>query len=178
MHFVTTGSAIGDALRAAAADVERAEASALPREAANALARLARCYRAFASLEAAEATLLQALRWSECSGSNDATIELLCELCETAAALADALDDGAAASGRGHAARERARGHAFDVAARSPGVADARWQIVVLLRVSEVLDRCGDRDDAVSMQARALRLLAGDLAVAPDLTLTPALGRH
>ena len=40
-------------------------------------------------------------------------------------------------------------------------VADPQWEITVLLRVSDVLDRCGDHDDAVALQSRAMRLMYG-----------------
>ena len=57
-------------------------------------------------------------------------------------------------------ARPGLRGH-------RPGrarVADPQWEIKVLLRVSDVLDRCGDHDDAVELQSRAMRLMYGDAA--------------
>ena len=42
-------------------------------------------------------------------------------------------------------------------------VADAQWEVTVLLRISDVLDRCGDHDDAVQLQARAMGLMYGPL---------------
>jgi len=116
-----------------------------------------------------------ALRWSRLTGSVDASVDPLCELGETAATRAEQLDDGERESGRGHLARERARDAAFDAAQRAAHVADSRWAITVLLRISDVLDRCGDRHDAVGMQARAPRLMAGDGAVPPDLQQLPGV---
>ena len=46
----------------------------------------------------------------------------------------------------------------------------------MLLRVSEALDRCGDRDDALSLQTRALRLLAGDLGAPSEPMQLPGVG--
>jgi hypothetical protein len=56
-------------------------------------------------------------------------------------------------------------------------VADPDWEIKVLLRVSDVLDRCGDRDDAVQLQTRALRLMAHDATAQIDPRVLPGLGR-
>ena len=33
------------------------------------------------------------------------------------------------------------------------------WEIKVLLRASDVLDRCGDHDDAITLQTRAMELM-------------------
>jgi len=164
-----------EALRRATADLGAVQANGRPFEMTQALAQLARCYRGIGATEMATTSFEQALLWSAFAGSIDGTVDLLCELGETAALRADELDDGAPRSGRGHAARERARDHAFEAATLAARVADPRWEIVVLLRISQVLERCGDRDDAMSMQTRALRLLAGDLATPADLTLPPAL---
>jgi hypothetical protein len=50
--------------------------------------------------------------------------------------------------------------------------------VAVLLRISDVLDCCGDRDDAVLLQTRALRLMTGSLAAGgPDPAQLPSLGR-
>ena len=37
--------------------------------------------------------------------------------------------------------------------------ADPHWEIKVLLRASDTLDRCGDHDDAITMQTRAMTLM-------------------
>jgi tetratricopeptide (TPR) repeat protein len=164
-----------NALHQAALQLDAAEASGQPHAMAQALLHLARAYRAMGALDAAEAGLGGALRWSRLTGSVDATVDLLCELSETAATRAEQQDDGERDSGRGHLARERARDAAFEAAQRAAHVADSRWEITVLLRISDVLDRCGDRDDAVGMQARALRLMAGDSAPPPDLQRLPGV---
>ena len=163
-----TPDPIRSALHQAALQLDAAEACGQPHAMAQALLQLSRAYRAMGALDAAEAGLGGALRWSRLTGSVDATVDLLCELSETAATRAEQLDEGARESGRGHLARERARDAAFEAALRAAHVADSRWEITVLLRISDVLDRCGDRDDAVGLQARAMRLMAGDAAAPSD----------
>ena len=122
-----------------------------------ALADVAHCYRALGALSPAESYLQQALRWSRMIGSADAVVDLLCELAELAVEEAGsaALDDPRAA----HRARERARDLAFEAASQACHAADPHWEVQVLLRVSEALDRCGDHGDAIALQCRALHLL-------------------
>jgi hypothetical protein len=62
----------------------------------------------------------------------------------------------------GSAAREAARDHAFAASARAHRVADPDWEIKVLLRISDALERCGDHEDAASLQVRALQLMVGE----------------
>ena len=141
-----------------------------------ALAAVARAYAQAGAMASAEACLEAALRWARCAGSVDHVVDLLCELSETAAGLA--VGNEASAQGSGHAARERARGHVFEASTLACHVADPDWEARVLLRISEVLDRCGDRGDAVQLQTRALRLMSGGLAGGGlDPTLLPGLGR-
>ena len=165
-----------EALRQAAAALDAAELRGQPYELSQALVQVARGYRALRALASAEAYLELALRWARAAHSTDHTVDLLCELCEAAERVAQALD--AQAPGSGHAARERARDHAFEASTLASRVADSSWECTVLLRISDVLDRCGDRDDAVQLQARALRLMGGNAdASAADESMVPGLGR-
>ena len=68
--------------------------------------------------------------------------------------------------------------YTYGIEALAARVADPRWEVTVLLHLSDVLDRFGDRDDAVNLQTRALRLMssAGSSA-APDPMWLPGLGR-
>lgn len=165
----TAGAMLPDpmrsALQQAASALDRAEQHAHPLEMSLALAQLARCYRALQALAPAEAALEHALRWAGVVGAVDQSVDVLCQLAETSCAIAEQhAGDG---SRRGHAALERTRDHAFEAAALAGRVADPQWEIQVLLRVSDVLDRCGDHADAVQLQARALRLMyAGQLPAA------------
>ncbi len=164
-----------DALRAAAAALDAAEQQGQPHAISAALAQMARCLMALQALPHAENYLEGALCWSRAAGSTDQTVDLLCELCDLAERLAQLQD--ARAPGLGHAARERARDHAFEASTLAGRVADPVWEIKVLLRVSDVLDRCGDRDDAVQLQTRALRLMAHDATSSLDPRVLTSLGR-
>lgn len=169
----------------AASDLDTAEAGGQPAAISQALAQVARCYRGIGALASAESAFEMALRWSRLTGATDGSVDLLCELAETAAGLAEQLtptDDtapstpGAADRAAARAARERARDHGFEAATLAPRVADAGWEAQVLMRVGEVLRRCGDHDDAAAMQTRALRLVGGTQG-RPDPAVLPSLGR-
>ncbi|MBN8508498.1 MAG: hypothetical protein J0L57_07795 [Burkholderiales bacterium] len=147
------------ALREAAQALDVAERYQHPLEMCLALAQVARCYRALQAHEAAESYLGQALRWSRTLGAADQAVEILCLLTEAGCALAE--QSGSADSRRAHAALERTRDRAFEAAGLAARVADPDWEIKVLLRISDVLDRCGDHDDAVELQSRAMRLMYG-----------------
>jgi hypothetical protein len=167
-----------EALRRAVACLDEAEARAQPFEMSQALARVAGCYRDLHALASAEAALAAALRWARLSGSMDQVVDLLCELAETSlrrpgATLADRHAEREAA----RAARERARDHAFEASRLASSVADPRWEVSVLLRVSEVLEQCGDHDDAALLQTRAWRLLSDAESPATEADALPAVGR-
>ncbi|MGL6109367.1 MAG: hypothetical protein ACRC2B_04630 [Rubrivivax sp.] len=158
------------ALRQAAAALDKAERFKQPLEMSLALAQMARCYRGLQALAPAEWYLEQALAWARTLGAIDQSIEILCLLAETSCALAElhARDDGR----RSHAALERTRERAFEITGLAGGVSDPQWEIKVLLRISDVLDRCGDHDDAIDLQARAMQLMYGPHA-GPDLVASP-----
>ncbi len=145
------------ALRQAAADLDTAEQFKQPLEMSLALAQMARCYRGLQALGPAEWYLEQALAWARTLGGSDLAVEILCLLAETSCSLAElnAGDDGR----KSHAALERTRDRAFEITGLAGHVADPQWEIKVLLRISDVLDRCGDHDDAVELQSRAMRLM-------------------
>lgn len=152
-------SAARDALREAAAALDVAERYKQPLEMSLALAQMARCYRALQALGPAETYLRQALAWAHTLGAADQATEILCLLAETCCAAAELQRDEDAR--RSHAALERTRDCAFEAAGMAGHVADPAWEIKVLLRISDVLDRCGDHDDAVELQSRAMRLMYG-----------------
>lgn len=142
----------------------------------SALTAMARACRSLHDEVNAEGYLDEALRWARAAGSIDLVVDLLCELCEVCAALglATAEED----ESPDPAACERMRDHAFEASTLANRVADASWEAKVLMRIGAVLESCGDRDDAVLLQTRALRLMSGSLAAgAPDPTLLPSLGR-
>jgi hypothetical protein len=149
-----------DVLRAALAALEGALTRGRPAEMAHILAVVACTYRSLGALETAASHLEQALRWARVTGAPDFAVDLHCQLCELLVQHADALD--ADRPGRGRTAREAARDHAFAASARAHRVADPDWEIKVLLRVSDALERCGEHEDAASLQVRALQLMVGE----------------
>jgi hypothetical protein len=105
-------------------------------------------------------------------GGHDLSADLHCAWAEVATNAAD-LTDAQGEHARSRAARDRARDHAFE-AARLAGLAtDPNWEIRLLLRASDVLDRCGDHDDSVLLQQRALVLMGMGQA---DLPAEDGLG--
>jgi len=145
------------ALREAAVALDIAEQSAAPIEMCLALGQMGRCYRALQAPQPAEWYLQEAYRWACLLGAVDQSVELLCLLAETACAIAEKhLQDDRA---RSRLALERARDRAFEIGQLAERVADPQWEIKVLLRASDVLDRCGDHEDAVQLQSRAMRLI-------------------
>jgi hypothetical protein len=136
---------------------------------------MAYSHRDMQAWASSESCFQLALRWGRVVGSVDHTVDLLCANSEAAAALAQVQHH--ARAGAGHAARERARSHAFEAATLAGRVADPRWEATVLMRISEVLNRCGDNSEAVLLQTRALRLMSGSLVGVPDPLQMPSLGR-
>lgn len=155
------------ALDLAVRRLDAAEQQRDPIEMTEALAGLSRCYRSLAAWSPALDYMQQALRWAHVAGGLALRVDLLCELAELAVSTADAIlaPDGPEA----RAAHECARDHAFEAARLALHAADAQWEIQVLLRVSDVLDRCGDHDDAITLQTRALTLISQN----PERAATP-----
>jgi hypothetical protein len=146
------------ALELAVRRLDDAERDREPAAMSEALAGIARCYRALAAYPTAMDFMHQALRWSYALGGVDQRVELLCELAELSCEAADAAhgDDG---ERQRRLARDCARDMAFESARVAAHAADPHWEIKVLLRASDVLDRCGDHDDAITMQTRAMTLM-------------------
>ncbi|HRH87554.1 MAG TPA: hypothetical protein PLO41_11950 [Rubrivivax sp.] len=163
-------TAARSALREAAAALDLAERYKQPLEMSLALAQMARCYRALQALGPAETCLERALGWARMIGAMDQAVEILCLLAETCCAAAEL--DGGDDPGLSQAALERTRDWVFEAAVLAGRVSDPQWEIKVLLRISDVLDRCGDHDDAVQLQSRAMQLMYGP-HVAADLPAGP-----
>lgn len=174
MHALLSTSAaaepVRDALRRACASLDLAELTGSPFAMSQALAEVARCYRDLQVESSAEAHFELAVRWARLCGSNDHLADLTCELADAAVRMALALDlaGGLEAEAGGEpdraaarAARERARDHAFAAGQLAARVSDASCEARLLLRVSGVLERCGDLADARQMQLRAFNLMGG-----------------
>lgn len=162
---------LADALAA----LDAAEQRQRPVDLVQAFGQVGRSYRSLGEHVAAEWYFHRGLAWARTLGGVDASIELLCELSDVAASLS--------ASGpadeprRSHAHRERARDHGFEAARLARQCADPQWEVTVLLRISDVLDRCGDHDDAIALQFRALQLISGDTATTGPLAAEPPPGQ-
>jgi len=148
-----------DLLRLAAAGLDLAEQRGHPLEMTVALAAMARAYRVLKAPAAAEDMRRQALRWARGSGSTDLQVEVLCELGEDACTVADCCTEADHAAA--YAARERARDAAFELSTLVRQVSDPHWEAKALLRASDILNRCGDHEDAAQLQGRALQLMVG-----------------
>lgn len=162
-----------DALREAMHRLSEAEAergSDRARAMCQALTEAARALAGLRAFSPAESYLMQAQRWAAAMGGVDLRADLHCALAEVATSAAD-LAQAEGRRERGRAARERARDHAFEAARLAALTTDPGWEIRLLLRASDVLDRCGDHDDAVQLQQRALvRMGLGN----PDLPAADA----
>jgi hypothetical protein len=154
------------ALALATRTLDTAQQRRRPADMSTALALVARSLKALGAYPAAEGYLLQAEHWAALLPGVDARVDLLCELAEVACGMAEA----ALAAGHDRpamrAARERARGRAFEAAALAVQTSDAQWEVKVLLRISDVLDRCGDHDNAATMQNRAIWLMGLNVSLA------------
>lgn len=158
-------AATREALRESIAALEVAQASGQAWAVAEAQLGLARGYTQLGALGFAISLLGQALATAP---GLDQRVELLCERIGTLAEQSERLE--ATRAGSGRSAREAARDHIFEASGLAARVADPRWEVKVLLHLSDVLDRFGDRDDAVHLQARALRLMqapGGESALDP-----------
>lgn len=149
-------------LRRALASLELARTTRRPWAMVEACREAARAYQEADVLPSAVTLMEMALRWSLAIAAVDARTDLLCEWAELLAAQSDALEREARGSGR--PARDRARDAIFEAGQLAARVADPRWEVTVLLRLSDVLDRFGDRDDATLLQMRALQLTVGHRA--------------
>ncbi len=160
------------ALQLAMRVLDLAEVYRKPHDMCQATAQVARCLKAMGDYASAEAFFKQAFGWTAQVHGVDAQVDLLCELAEVTCTLAETTaHDGD--SRAWHAALERARDHAFEAAGLATRTADSHWQVKVLLRASDVLNRCGDHEDAANMQDRAITLLGlqpaeGLAEAAPD----------
>jgi hypothetical protein len=146
-------------LRAALLRLEAAQAEPRPWALAESHREVAVVYAALQAWSSALAMLGAALRWARAVGARDQVVDLLCSAVEMHAGESEALER--AERGSGRASRERARDLVYEASRLAAHVADPRWEVTVLLRLSDVLDRFGDRDDATQLQVRALQLTVG-----------------
>lgn len=164
-HRPDTAALTRQALQLALRVLDLAEVHRKPHDMCQATTQVARCLKALGDSASAEQYLKQAMRWTAQMHGVDARVDLLCELAEISCLIAEQAgrdDDNRAC----YAALERARDHSFEAARMASHTADAHWQIKVLLRASDVLNRCGDHHDAAGMQDQAITLIG--LTPGPD----------
>lgn len=161
------------ALNLALVGLDAAAIRARPAEMAQRLAEVAQCLRHLDDLRSADAYLERALGWAAllpAGAAHAARADLLCTQAELACQAADrhdaqidaeteAGDEDLPATAEPRADRERVRDLALEAAVLAGRGSDAMWEVKLLLRASEVLDRCGEHDDAVAMQNRAMALM-------------------
>ncbi len=108
---------------------------------------------------AAQGYLAQAQRWATVLGATDLRADLQCTLAEVATSAAEQ----ALAMGAGpvplRPALARCRELAFEAARLALLTTDPHWELRLLLRASDVLDRCGEHHDAAQLQRQALVLI-------------------
>ncbi|MBP6902331.1 MAG: hypothetical protein KBC73_19745 [Burkholderiaceae bacterium] len=143
------------ALDQAMRQLDAAELQAQPAAMCHALAGVATALLALRDPLSAQAFLNRALRWSAAVAAPDLGADLLCALAEAACLAAEQIE-AEQAEGCARAERDRARDHAFEAATLAGRAADPFFEVRLLLRVSDVLERCGDHGDAVQMQTRAM----------------------
>jgi len=149
-----------EALRAAVAGLDAAEAAAEPARLSQALADVSRCHRELGGLAEADWYARRGLSVARGLGAADASVDALCGLAELSLERADRLDGND--EGRGaRRLRDAARDHAFEATRLARHAADPQWEVTVLLRVSDLFDRLGDHEDAIALQCRALSLITG-----------------
>ena len=124
-----------------------------------ALTEVARALSALRAFGQAESHLAQALHWAVVMGSVDNRADLHCALAEVASHAAELAKEHNGLPAAAYRWQDRARDHAFKAAGLADHVTDPHWEVKLLLRASDVLDRCGDHDDAVHLQQRALVLM-------------------
>ncbi|MEK8049491.1 hypothetical protein AACH10_04500 [Ideonella sp. DXS22W] len=174
------------ALNLALVALDAASVRARPTEMAHRLAEVAKCLQRMDDLRSADAYLERALVWVALipAGAADAMrADLLCTQAELAChaadrhdeqveALAEAGDEDLPAVPEARADRERVRDLATEAALLSGRGCDPMWEVKLLLRASDVLDRCGEHDGAVAMQNRAMALMG---LMNPDTAAAPAI---
>lgn len=164
-----------DALCEAIASLDSIDRQASPAVWCQMLTHVGRCLRGVGATAHAEWYLQQGLRWARTFDGVDLVIDLLCELAELAAQQARQEETGEDGHRRAHSARERARDRCFEASGLASHAADAQREVAVLLRVSDVLEGCGDHDDAIALQCRALDRISQDPGAAPQAAAPRAL---
>lgn len=146
------------ALRQAQEALDAAQAQGASTQLSQALLELSRCQRRLAALADAVWYARRSLQVARDLGALDDTVGALCELAELSLARAERLDEQTESHAMGRLC-DGARSYALEAARRALQAHDPRWELAVLLRLSDVFDRLGDHDDAIALQCRAVTLM-------------------
>jgi hypothetical protein len=155
------GDAPANGLACALQQLALAEAMTGPCQSAalcQTLTELAHVLSQMQAYDLAENYLTQALRWAVVMGSVDSCGDLHCALAEVATNAAELAEKRRELPAAVYRWQDRARGHAIEAAGLAGHATDPHWELKLLLRASDVLDRCGDHADALHLQQRALLL--------------------
>ena len=152
-----------EALRAAVAVLDEAEAAGEPARLSQALAEVARCHHQAGALAEADWYARRGLAVARGLGAADASVDALCTLAELSLERAQRLDLQDEPRGAPRR-RDAARDPAVEATRLAQRAADSQWEAMVLLRVSDLFDCLGDHDDALALQCRALGLISGSEA--------------
>jgi len=145
-------------LRLALRSLESADASGDSDGWNRALAEVAHCYQAAGDPAQAEWHLRQGLRRARTLGQREMGLEVLCEMASAALAVA-IRHEHLGETHLAHVARERVRDYSFEAVRLLGSTGTNALHAAVLMRLGDLLERCGDADDAQAMHERALRLL-------------------
>ncbi len=146
-------------LTRALAELDMVEQRGQPAVIADALVTVARCYQQLGMTAHRRWYLQQALRFALLLSAVDTSVDVLCELAEASVACTEDLDAVDDDPRRQHSTRDQARDHLYEATRLASRSADPQWEVTVLMRVSDQLDRMGDHDDAIAIQRRALELI-------------------
>lgn len=160
LRISTVESPARKALALAISTLDAAEQRGEPARLAQALTHVAHCYHALGMTAHRRWYLQQALRFTNLLSSVDMSVDVLCELAEASLDCKDDFDTEAEDGRRVHSAHDQARDCLFEATRLAGRSADPQWEVNVLMRASELLDRMGDHADAISIQTRALNLIS------------------
>ena len=166
--------ALGAVLQALAG-AERSSGPGRPASLCQAHTDLARALSGLRAYSLAQSHLVQALHWAGVMGATDTSTDLHCALAEVATNVADLAGAQGASKASLRQARSQSRHHALEAARLAGHTTDPHWEVKVLLRASDVLDRCGSHGDAVQLQYRAMALIGLHNPAAQAGTVPPGL---
>jgi len=146
-------------LEAAETAVTVARAGGQPYAICHSLRQLAQRQAGALQLQQAEQQLQQALRWAHAGLGADLQVDILCDLCDLTDLWSQAEDLLPSNTGEGDAVRQRTRGHVLEACERAPAMSERGAEGRVLLRLSQVVGRCGEEELQHWMLMRAQMLL-------------------